>query len=95
MPLVQQGILFIKITSIPYANSNTNIVEGLDLARMQVLSDSSGRDANRPNYKDIVVLISDGSDNMNTPDKVSQAGRDIRNFGGTNNVHVITIGIGG
>ena len=93
--LVQQVILFIKITSIPYADSNTNIAGGLDLARTQVLSDTSGRNANRPNYKDIVVLISDGADNMNTRDRVSQAGKDIRNFGGTDNVHVITIGIGG
>ena len=93
--LVQQEIIFIKITSIPYADSNTNIADGLDLARTQVLSDTSGRNANRPNYKDIVVLISDGEDNMNKRDRVSQAGRDIRNFGGNNNVHVITIGIGG
>ena len=78
-----------------YTAGNTNIASGLDLARTDVLPGTPGRNANRPNYKDIAVLISDGEDNVNSKDRVSQAGRDLRNFGGTNSVHVIAIGIGG
>ena len=74
---------------------STNITGGLYLAQTDVLSETSGPNANRPNYKDIVVLVSDGGDNINTKEEVAQAGRNIRNFGGTNNVHVIAIGIGG
>ena len=74
---------------------STNITGGLDLTRTEVLSETSGLNANRPNYRDIVVLISDGGDNINTKEEVVQAAQEIKNFGGTNSVHVITIGIGG
>ena len=74
---------------------STNIAGALDLARTGILSETSGPSANRPQFKDIVVLLSDGRDNINSNDQVAAAARNVRNFGGTDNVHVIAVGIGG
>ena len=75
--------------------ANTNIADACDLARTDILSETSGPSANRPQYQDIVVLLSDGEDNTNTREEVADAAKNLRNFGGTDNVHVIAVGVGG
>ena len=50
---------------MPYEGGVTNIAAGLVTARTGVLSQATGPSANRPDYQDIVVLLSDGGDNVN------------------------------
>ena len=88
-------VFFVQISRFGYAGANTNIADALDLARTSILSETSGSSGNRPQYKDIVVLLSDGEDNTNTHQEVAEAAKNLRNFGGTNNLHVIAVGIGG
>ena len=59
IPLVWQ------IDGMPYEGGVTNIVAGLVKARTEVLAQTTEPNANRPQYQDIVVLLSDGGDNVN------------------------------
>ncbi len=47
-----------------YEGTSTNIVDGLNTAG-QILAATSGESANRPSFPDVVVLLSDGGDNVN------------------------------
>ncbi len=58
-----------QIDAIPYLGNVTNIAGGLQVARVDVL----GRTTNRPLYKDVIVLLSDGGDNVNA-EEVGEGG---------------------
>ncbi|KAK3083543.1 hypothetical protein FSP39_025167 [Pinctada imbricata] len=78
--------MFNAIDTIPWNYGSTNTADGLKTMRNQLFTSSRG---DRPDVKNVAIIITDGVSNINARDTIPQA-EAARNDG----IHVYAIGIG-